>query len=215
MAEVARAIAAALAGSGIDLVGSSSIDAYDARAPMHLRSAALFPRARGVVVVASAGRALWRAFRAVHLATPARSSLLDGPHPLDDHVASVLARADQALVVLGVAYRRFEPTLHARPALDFRALGELTGLGSMGPFGMLIHAEHGAWWALRGAYLVDANVAPPATHVPPCAGCAAPCVGGRDASPAIDLATPAVRARCIVGQASRYDDEQIAYHYAL
>jgi epoxyqueuosine reductase QueG len=216
MVDVARVIGEALAGSGIGLVGSASIEAYDARAPRELQSSSLFRRARGVVVVASGGRALWTAFRAVHPAKPVRSEAL---HPLDAYVARALARANAALDSLGIAYRRFEPTLHAQPALDFRALGELTGLGSMGPFGMLIHEEHGPWWALRGAYLVESDVAAARSHRPPCAGCAAPCVGGRDfahssgENAAISHATAAVRARCIVGEASRYEDEQVAYHY--
>ncbi len=48
---------------------------------------------------------------------------------------------------------------------------------------------------------------------PPCVGCAAPCVGGREHADDITAATAEVRSRCVVGQDHRYDEDQIAYHY--
>ena len=193
------------------MIGSAPIEAYDARAPLPLCSRVLMQRARGVLVVGSAGRKLWDEFRRAAALDP---SHLDRAHPFDDHVASALDAVDVALGRARVGSRRFEPTLLASPALDFRALGEIAALGSLGPFGMLIHETHGPWWALRGAWLVDAEVDPPPAHAPPCSGCLAPCVGGASSkSRAIDLATRAARVRCIVGQASRYEDEQLAYHY--
>ncbi len=208
-ANVPRVVERALVGSGIDMVGSCDVGAWDARAPAGRRSRDLFPSARGVVVVASGGPDLWRALRA----SPDGGGW-NSEHPLDDFVARALDRADAALAAEGVGFRRFEPTLRAPLLLDFRALGEIVGLGSLGPFGMLIHAERGAWWGLRGAWLVDAEVDPPLLHIPPCLGCAAPCVASapRDAA-GIARATADVRSRCVVGQASRYDAEQIAYHY--
>ncbi len=137
----------------------------------------------------------------------------DEPHPYDAFVATTLARADAALTREGIASRRFDAAFHAPVRIDFLALAALVGLGSPSPFALHIHETHGPWWALRGAWLVDADVAPPLVHRPPCAGCAAPCVGGRAALGTLVAATPEVRARCVVGQASRYDDEQIAYHY--
>jgi hypothetical protein len=209
--DAAAIVGAALRGSGLNLAASCGIDAYDARAPRGFRSIDLMPRARGVVVVGSAGRDLWAELRASSEGDP---SLWRREHPLDTHVAGLLDRADLALAMAGIGSRRFEPTLTASPAhgIDFRALGELTGLGSMGPFGIVIHPVHGPWWALRGAWLVDVAVTEPAAFPAPCAGCHAPCLG--TARPeGILLATAIVRRRCIVGQDSRYSDEQIAYHY--
>jgi epoxyqueuosine reductase QueG len=201
----------ALAGSGIELVASCGIAAYDARAPEAYRSAALMPSARGVVVAASAGPGLWRGFLPRMQTAPHRWS---DPHPYDMFVAELLGRADRALAAAGIAFRRFEAAFHAPMPLHFVALGQLVGLGSIGPFALLIHPEHGPWWALRGAWLVDADVDPPLDPRPPCPGCSAPCVGGwQNATGRVDAATPAVRSRCVVGQASRYDDDQIAYHY--
>jgi hypothetical protein len=203
-------VARALDGTGINLVASCGIDAYDRRAPRGFRSETLMPRARGLVVVGSAGRELWDALR---------HSAEDGvwwerANPLDDHVARMLDRVDMALARARIGSRRFEPRLDESPSdrLDFRALGELTGLGSMGPFGLVIHPVHGPWWALRGAWLLDVPVDEPSTHPAPCSGCRAPCLGPTRPE-GILLATAAVRGRCVVGQASRYSDEQIAYHY--
>lgn len=200
----------ALEGSGLDLTGAAPIDAYDARAPEPLRSARLLPAARSVVIVASGGRALWPAFRAWLDEGGGRAAL---PHPLDAYVAGALDRADAALAAAGVAFRRFEPTFTAPIALDFRALGELAGLGVLGPFGMLIHPRFGPWWALRGAYLVGADVAAPAALPAPCAGCPAPCVADRAPSDDLARATIAARERCVVGAEHRYTDAQLAFHY--
>lgn len=200
----------ALAGSGIELVGSCGIAAYDAAAPESVRSAAMMPGARGLVVAGSAGATLWRLFRE---RMDSNRALWDEPHPYDVFVASLLDRADDALSRAGIRFRRFEAAFHATPRVDFLALARLAGLGSPGPFRLLIHETHGAWWALRGAWLVDADVDPPQAHRPPCEGCPAPCVGGWAHAGDIAGATADVRSRCVVGQASRYDDDQIAYHY--
>lgn len=205
-----RTVEEALQGTGLDLVASSPIADYDARAPEELRSAALMPRARGVIVVGSAGRGLWEAFRRDAEAREGQRSREE--HPLDTYVAACLDRADVALGHAMIGSRRFEPTVLATPRLDFRALGEIVGLGSMGPFGMLIHEAHGPWWALRGAWLVDVEVDAPQPHRPPCVGCAAPCVVGQVAGD-VALATPEVRARCVLGASSRYVEAQIKHHY--
>jgi hypothetical protein len=200
----------ALARSGVELVGSCPIAAYDAVALEAVRSAALMPEARGLVVAGSAGPALWRGFRAHVDHDPA---LWGEAHPYDAFVASLLDHADEALANAGIRFRRFEAAFHATPRLDFLGMARLVGLGSPGPFALYIHETHGAWWALRGAWLVDAEVDDPLRHRPPCEGCAAPCVGGWAHGGGIVRATAEVRSRCVVGQASRYDEDQIAYHY--
>jgi hypothetical protein len=205
-----RLVREALGGSGIELVGSCPIAAYDAAAPEAVRSGALLPGARGMVVAGSAGPLLWRLFRA---RMDSNRALWAEPHPYDGFVASLLGRADLALERAGIRFRRFEAAFHATPRIDFLGLARLAGLGSPGPFRLHIHETHGAWWALRGAWLVEAEVDPPLGHRPPCEGCPGPCVGGwARAGGSVD-ASAEVRGRCVVGQASRYDDDQIAYHY--
>jgi hypothetical protein len=200
----------ALAGSGVELVASCGVEAFDRRAPEGYQSAALMPGASGLVVAASAGPELWRYFR--EHAGASRSER-ESSHPFDRFVATILGRADRALLGAGVPFRRFDASFDAEPRMHFVAMGELVGLGSPGPFGMLIHSAHGPWWALRGAWLVRAEVDPPLVDNPPCVGCSAPCVGGWRNAGGVADATVEARARCVVGQDSRYDEEQIAYHY--
>jgi hypothetical protein len=204
----------ALAGTGIELVASCAIGAYDARAPEALRSTSQLAGARGIVVAASAGPALWRSFRSRVARDPALAAL---EHPYDTFVGEALDRADGALAAARIAFRRFEAAFHAPVRLDFVAMAELVGFGAPGPFALAIHPVHGPWWALRGAWMVDAEAEPASGLLRPCSGCAAPCVGGlsngRPDAAGIALASPEVRGRCVVGQESRYDDDQIAFHY--
>jgi len=204
-------VAAALRGTGVNLVGACAIAAYDERAPAGFRSADLMPRARGVVVVGSAGRDLWQGLDVASRVNPA---VWSHAHPLDTYVSSLLDRVDEALAHARVGSRRFEPLVGLSPphSLDFRALGVLAGLGAMGPFGLVIHPDHGPWWALRGAWLVEVEVREPGSRPSPCSGCHAPCIEGAPPG-GIVLATAAVRGRCVVGHGSRYTEEQVAYHY--
>ncbi len=196
----------ALAGSGVELVASSSAEEYDAAAPESLRSQTWLPGARGLVVAGSAGPALWRRFCGDGEATRNEGN------PLDEFVGRTLARGDAALRAAAIHFYRFDAALSATPRVDFVALGRLVGLGHPGPFGMLIHAEYGSWWALRGAWLVDACVDPPLSNPPACAGCPAPCVRGWANAAGIASATMEVRSRCLIGQEARYDDDQMVYH---
>ncbi len=210
VANATSVVRSALEGTGIELVASCGAADYDAAAPEPQRSAAWLPAARGVVVAGSAGPALWRGFVARMAQVPELWGLA---HPYDEFVASLLTRADEALDRAGIRHQRFEAGVHAPVRIDFVALARLAGLGSPGPFGLLVHPLHGPWWALRGAWLVDASVDPPLEVRSPCDGCAAPCVGGWKNAGGIGRATPEVRARCVVGQASRYDEDQVGYHY--
>jgi hypothetical protein len=210
----ATVIRAALAGTPLDLVASCDIEAYDAAAPEAFQSSGWLPGARGLVVVGSAGPDLWRRLREGRgVAGPASpGEAAAEADPLDRFVSRLLDRGDRALASAAIPFRRFEAAVYATPRVDFLALGRLVGLGSPGPFGILIHPIHGPWWALRGAWLVDAPVDHYAAPARPCEGCAAPCVGGWEHSGGVGLATAETRGRCVVGQASRYDEDQIAYH---
>jgi epoxyqueuosine reductase QueG len=210
MANATATVREALAGTGVDVVASCGAAEYDAAAPADLRSGLLLPGACGVVVAASAGSALWRAFRT---RVDADRALWDAPHPYDAFVGELLDRADAALTAAGIGFRRFDAAVGAPVRVSFVALGGLASLGFPGPFGLLIHPEHGPWWALRGAWIVDAEIEPTPSTVSPCAGCAAPCVGGWHRAGGIADASVEVRGRCVVGQGSRYDPDQIAYHY--
>lgn len=203
-------VRSALAGTGIELVASCGADLYDARVPEAIRSNRWLANPRGVVVVGSAGASLWRRFRA---RMRDHAELWDAADPYDTFVAESLAVVDAALRDAGIAFRRFEAAVREPDLIDFVALAGLVGLGEPGPFGLAIHSQHGAWWALRGAWIVDAEVDPPLESRSPCVGCSAPCVDGWPNATGMTHATVEVRGRCVVGPASRYDDDQIAYHY--
>jgi hypothetical protein len=198
-------------------VASCDVEAYDRAAPEAFQSNLWLAGARGLVVVGSAGPELWRRLREgqgdVVASSPGEAAV--DANPLDRSVSRILGRGDSALASAGIAFRRFEAAVDASPRVDFLALGRLVGLGSPGPSGLLIHPVHGPWWALRGAWLVDAPVDPYVAPARPCEGCAAPCVGGWGHAGDVRLATPETRGRCVVGQASRYDDDQIAFHQVV
>jgi hypothetical protein len=200
----------ALAGSGIERIASCDVARYDRVAPAGYQSAELLPGARGLVVAGSAGPTLFRAFRARMREQP---KLWERSDPYDAFVSTLLERADAALTAAGIRFRRFEAAVRAPVQLDFLALARLVGLGSQSPFRLYVDETVGPWWALRCAWLVDAEVEPPLPHRPPCESCAAPCVGGWHNTADIPPATAEVRSRCIYGQAYRYDEDQIAYHY--
>jgi len=200
----------------MESVASCDVQTYDRVAPPAYQSARLLPGARGVIVAASGGPALFDAFRSRMRQEP---TLWAASDPYDAFVATLLARADAALAAAEIASRRFDAAVGAPVAMDFLALARLVGLGSPSPFRLYVSETYGPWWALRAAWLVAADVAPARPLRLICQGCPAPCVGGREHADAdtsaetVAAATPEVRARCVVGQEHRYSDDQIAYHY--
>src|SRR5579864_1420700 len=119
----------ALAGTGVELVASCGVEAFDRRAPEGYQSVALMPGASGLVVAASAGPQLWRRFRQHADASRAEADANQGmPHPFDRFVATILEHADRALLAAGVPFRRFDASVDAEPRMHFVAMGQLVGL---------------------------------------------------------------------------------------
>ncbi len=220
-------IAAALLPSGLNVVGVTTVAAWDAVATPARRGAVVAPGARSILVVGSGGGALWNAFLADLQRDP--GGLTREPHPLDAFVRRAVAAADGAL---GTVPRRwFWSAAEAEVHLDFRVLAQLAGLGSPGRLGLLMHGVYGPWLGLRAACFLDAELAADAPGGPDlCAGCPAPCVtacpgsafpGGQwsvDACTSFRLADATckaachARAACPAGAAHRYPDEEVAYH---
>jgi hypothetical protein len=115
-------------------------------------------------------------------------------------------------------------------------LGALAGWHHPSPLGLGIHPEHGLWFAYRALVVLaapDLEPTPPAPGGPPCESCVdQPCLRAcpagavdpagfrvrecvefrvREASPCQDRCL--ARLACPVGAASRYDPDQLAYHY--
>jgi hypothetical protein len=225
--DVLRTLASRFGRVGMNLVGATSVAAYDARVTTGRRLADRAAGARGIVVVGNGGAAFWQAFRA---AVPAPSA--DERHPLDRFTRSAV---EDATADLAGARRHF-PFDPGPGTLDFQALGELAGLGRPSLVGVLVHPEFGPWIALRAAIVVPGEVvAPrPADGFDPCPRCverpcvaACPtgavgpqgwdvprCVAHRLAAEANCAAGCSARLDCVYGRAHRPPPDALAFHQA-
>jgi len=209
---------------GIDLVGATSVAAYDARMPTGRTLGADAGGARGVVVAGNGGRAFWDAFRA--------DGRCVGDDPLDAFTRRVVEDAVRDLP--GATCRfPFEP---APRRLDFRLLAELAGLGRPSLVGVLVHPVYGPWIALRAAILVpdDVTAPRPADGFDPCPSCVerpcivacpagvvgpsgwdvAGCAAHRLAAVAHCADGCAARIACVYGRAHHYPPDALAFHQA-
>lgn len=208
---------------GLDLLGTTSVAAYDADVPPARRLTVLAPGAVGVLVVGNGGPEFWNAFRAA--GPPV------GRDPLDDFTRRAVGAA-----AAGVAGARCVfPFEWPAVAVDFRRLGRLAGLGAPSLLGVLIHPVHGPSMALRAAVLLPHALAPvpgPAAGFDPCPSCVErPCVaacpagvvgdGGWDAAgcAAHRLADAAhcadacaARLACVYGPDRHYPPDALAHH---
>ena len=224
--DLVRRVGSLLDAAGLDLRGALSPSAYDALVPPAWRCAALLPGARSALVVASGGRALWRA---------ASESGADGSDPLDLHtaraleacVAEVTASGRNALALF--AYER-----RGGAYADFVALGHAAGLGAPSRLGLLVHPIYGPWLSLRALLLSEVAwpESAPLREIDPCTACPAPCADachGRAVGPSdFDLPRCAVTRRgdprcalrcdarraCVLGRDHAYLPEAEAHHMA-
>lgn len=202
--------------AGIGVAGVLAAADYDARVPAGWQRARLLPSARSVVVLASGGRAFFRAYRE------------SGEPGCDAFLQRVVGAAARREGGAAAAYYFEERGGYA----DFVALGEAAGLGSRSRLGLLIHPEFGPWLAIRALLLVERALEPtgPDAGFAPCSGCPAPCEsacpGGAVGGAGFDLqrcvATTrleascrsgcAARRACVVGPGHRYDPDAEAHH---
>jgi len=225
--EAAAPWAPPLDAAGLGLRGVLAREDWDARVPPAFRAERLLPAARAVLVVGSAGRALFETFAHSPEAADGRA------HPIDRYTERVLDETARRVAEAGVA---------ARPVLaheeregsyaDFVALGRACGLGHPSRLGLLLHPVYGPWTSLRGALLLDAALAatPALAGRAPCEGCPAPCEeacptdaprpegfdvercrAGRRAEPGCRWRCAARRA-CVVGPQHAYTERAEAHH---
>lgn len=215
------ALLARLASHGLNLVGATSVAAYDARAGAHTALGPRVPEARTAVVVGNGGAAFWNAF--------ARTQPHDGAHPLDAFTRRLIETiVADAPGLLGVVYP-FDPV-----PTDFRTLAACAGLGSPSLLGLLVHPVYGPWMALRAALLLreDVVLPRPADGFDPCPTCtsraciaACPvgavgdagwdvpaCVAYRMAAPGRCDAGCHARIACVLGPEHRYPNAALAFH---
>jgi epoxyqueuosine reductase QueG len=221
------AFSAAVAAAGCNLVGVANVSAHDARVGPERRSQVLLPGAQSIVVLASGGATLWRAFLAD--LERDRRHLTEERNPLDAFVARSVLGADG---LLGETKRRwFFAAADAELHLDFRLLGAIAGLGAASRLGLLLHPRFGPWLGLRAACFLACALPESAATPDLCAGCPAPCAAacpggafpaGRwdvdrcsafHTESAVCESSCQSRRACPVGGDERYPDEAIAYHY--
>jgi hypothetical protein len=220
--EQAERFAGGCAEAGLDLGFAFNVRKYNLQAFENER---LFdfgrPDALGLLIGNT--RRLWPVFLR---ALEADASLAADPNPLDTYVT---ARVRQlASQVLGRPFQLVFAHATSPKPFPIQRLAEAVDFAVTAPSHLSIHREHGPWIALRAVVVVDVEGPPPSMNplVSPCRGCSAPCVTAlRHALAACpppvteeDIAEHAadwiaIRDVCPVGRASRYDDEQLRYHY--
>ena len=208
--DVRDGLAASCAPHGIDLAAATTVGSYDVRVPAAFQFGA---RPDALVVVLGNTRALWPPFRAALRADPASASR---PDPLDRYVAAVVEGAVAALPASVVVTEvRLGSDLPPR-RIAMQQLADAAGLAALMPSHLAVHATYGPWIGLRAAIVVDVDGPRDVAPAPRCAHCATACV------PALAraLATPddwrawlAARDACPLGNAHRYSEAQLRYHY--
>lgn len=227
--DVVRTLAARLGAWGLNLLGATSVAAYDRAVPPSSRVAPLAPRGRGIVVAGHGGDGFWRAYRSFCREHPDHTA---APDPVDRFTRAVVLDAAADLAHERILF----PFDYPAVPVSFQHLGEAAGLGARSLLGVLVHPVYGPWIALRAAIVVAADVvAPrPADGFDPCPACTErPCIaacpvgavgdGGWDvprcaahrlAATGNCAAGCTARIECVYGRAHRYSADALAYHQA-
>jgi hypothetical protein len=223
------ALTAALASHGLNLVGSTAVEAYDAGLPAERKLLRWAPGARSAVVIGNGGGAFWDGF-AAHRRTLPDAAPAD--HPLDAYTRELITRLVAPFVPASA--RIVFPFDHPAVPLSFQRLALLAGLGGPSRLGVLVHPEFGPWIALRAAVLLGATVAlpRPAAAFDPCPTCverscmpACPAAAVSDAGWDMlrcaeqrarpdDVCARGCHARleCVLGRAHRYPEDALVHH---
>jgi hypothetical protein len=226
---VIDALVVALEPLGLNLVGATPLDAYDASLPPDRSLRALAPTARTAIVIGHGGGAFWAAYRRFLDACPTHAK---DPDPLDRWTAAAVETALRPVV------GREATILHpfGGEGVSFTRLASCAGLGGPGRVGVLLHPTFGPWIAFRAAVLVRETVVlpRPADQFDPCPGCAAQacvaacpahaigeagwdlvrCAGERGRSGDPCAAGCHARIACVIGPEHRYPAAALAHHQA-
>ena len=205
--------------AGFGLAQPLALEEYDELVPEAWRAERVLSGARGVLIVANAGRALWPRFQAA----PESDLEVD---PLDAYTRRALLDATEPDAAFALYQEQRDGAY-----LPLVALAERAGLGVPGRVGVLLHPVYGPWLSLRAVvYLPEPVPWHAPAHFAPCDGCPAPCEGachGRVVGPAgvdvegcyrsrLELADCALRcdarAACVVGPEHAFPREQVAHH---
>jgi epoxyqueuosine reductase len=223
-----------LAPHGLNLIGTTTVAAYETLAPPQYHVNALLPQAKTLVVIGNGGGDFWRGFRAYCEAHP--DWLQTQEHPLDAYTVAVIETSlTPGLQAAGTTYRYVYPFRFWTEPVSFMHLARAAGLAGSSLLGVVIHPEYGPWMALRAALFLDQDLfaPPPAPGFDPCPACTErACVTACPAG-AISEATnwdiPAcvqhrmrvaedcvdychARYDCVYGREHRYPLDELQYH---
>lgn len=218
--EIAADVRKYLFARGLDLVQAFDVARYNDLIVGHESLVPLpqFGRRGALAVLVGNTRALWPCFiEAFHASERLRAC----GNPLDTWIVSVLEDC------VGQIPEPCELRFSHEPGDGFVSmlhLAEASGLAHVGPAHLAVHPVHGTWIGLRAVLVVDAGA--PGGHPefaePACQTCGAPCLEALKAAQANTEADEiasswqawvAVRDACPVGEAARYSEAQIRYHY--
>ncbi len=227
-------IHAALAPHGLNLVGTTTVAAYETLVPSQYHVVSLLPQAKTLVVIGNGGGGFWAGFQAYCHAR--QGYLQEREHPLDDYTVETIENAlALCLQRSGAVYRYLYPFRFWTEPVSFMHLARAAGLAGPSILGVVIHPEYGPWLALRAALLIDQDLyAPPtAANFDPCPTCreqacmaACPasavsaekgwdipaCVQHRLHSPGDCTNRCHARYDCVYGRAHRYSSDELQYH---
>jgi epoxyqueuosine reductase len=227
-------ITVALAPYGFNLIGTTTVAAYEALVPAQYHVAHVLPQAQTVVVIGNGGGAFWAGFREYCHTRP--GYLQEREHPLDDYTVEVIEGTLTPLLTRSSAvYRYLYPFRFWTEPVSFMHLARAAGLAGPSILGVVIHPEYGPWIALRAAVVIDQELylPPVAAGFNPCLTCTErPCIA---ACPASAVSTEKgwdipvcvqhrlriesdcidqchARYHCVYGRAHRYPPDERQYH---
>jgi methylmalonic aciduria homocystinuria type C protein len=204
-----------------DLVGTFSVNAYNASVPEDYRLPATSNGSTGILLGNT--RRIWPRFIAALRQNPCR---LDENNPFDSWICeSVETLIDGLTDITSVRYAHSLPP--DRVAIQRAAA--LSGLAWNSPAQLSIHPKYGPWVAWRAVlvlpYEVVTEEGPLEELMPCCKSCEAGCIPvfeeALSATTTLDAKHVreqwkywlAVRDACDLGREWRYDSTQIEYHY--
>jgi len=227
-------ITASLAPYGFNLIGTTTIPAYEMLVPSQYHVSPLLPQAKAIVVIGNGGGAFWNGFRAY---CDAHADYLhERTHPLDDYTSTTIETAlTPHLQTARVTYRYLYPFRFWTEPVSFMHLARAAEIAGPSILGVVIHPQYGPWLALRAALLIDQEVsAPPqALGFDPCPTCqeracmkscpanaVAPTTGWdipacvyhrlRVETDCVDYCQ--ARYECVYGREHRYPFDELQYH---
>jgi methylmalonic aciduria homocystinuria type C protein len=211
---------ARLSAAGLDLTATFDVAAYNAAVEPEL-ALPTFGRASTAGLLIGNTGALWERFVRWVRESPGRAALAD---PFDEYVTEHVSAALEGWT---------GPRLEVRYGYELRprlvalvTVAEVAGFAWRAPCQLAIHPEYGPWVSLRAVLVADAPGPGEKPAAPACTACAHACQPALQAALAASEPTAdavheewqtwlAVRDACPVGNAHRYPDAAIRYHYAL